>query len=66
MELQTWVTYVRMDRISNLYMDTLLDCVSAESQVKRGKMLQNMPVALLATVCRRQEKRSLECSVRPR
>jgi hypothetical protein len=47
-ELRTREAHVRMDRISNLYRASLLECVSAESRVRKGKMLQNTSVALLA------------------
>ena len=36
MELQTGVAKVRTDRIINLYMVTLFDCVSAEYRTMRG------------------------------
>jgi len=49
-----------MDRIRNLYRVNLLDSVSAASRARRGKILQNNPVALLATVCRCRVKRSFE------
>ena len=52
-------------RISNLYRVNLLDRVSAESRTRRGKVLQNTTVALLATVCRCRVKRSLESSITP-
>ena len=35
-----------------LYRVSLLDCVSAEYQARKRKMLNNTPVALLATMCR--------------
>jgi len=41
-----------MDRISNLYRVGLLDGVGAEYRKRRGKTLQNTPVAVLATLCR--------------
>jgi len=43
-----------------------LNCVSAESRARRGKILQNTPVALLVTVCRCRAKRSIDSSTRPR
>ena len=52
LELQTGVASGRMDGISNLQRVTLLGCVSVESKAKRGKILQNTPVASLAMVCR--------------
>jgi hypothetical protein len=51
-ELQAGAAKERMDRIINLYMVTLLDCLGAEYRARRGKILQNRRVALLATVCR--------------
>lgn len=55
-----------MNRISGLYRVNLLDCVRAESRARREKMIQNTPVALLATVCRCRVNRSFESSTRPR
>ena len=46
--------------------NNLLDCVWAESRARREKMIQNTPVALLATVCRCLMNRSFESSTRPR
>ena len=71
MELQTGVAKVRMDQISNIYRVNLLDCVSTESRARRGKILQNTPVAYsvkfsLVTVCRCRVKRSFESSTRSR
>ena len=64
MELQTGASQVRMDRVSNLHRASLLDSVIAESRATKMKMLQNTPVALLATVCRCRVKRSFEYSTR--
>ena len=66
MELQTREAYERMDRINNLYRASLLDCVSAESRARKGKMLHNTSVAVLATVCRCRVMRSFEYSTKPR
>ena len=52
MELQTGPASVIMDRISDLYRVSLFECVGAENRARKGEMLQNAPVALLATVCR--------------
>ena len=55
-----------MDQIYNLYRGNFLDCVSAEFQGRRWKMLQNTPVALLATVCSCRVEGSFESSTRPK
>jgi len=44
----------------------LLEWVGVGSRTKRGKILRNMPVAILATVCRCRVERSSESSTRPR
>jgi hypothetical protein len=51
-ELQRGAAKVRLNRIINLYMVTLLDIVSAEYRARREKMLQKRRVALLVTVSR--------------
>ena len=38
--------------MSNLWTVNLLECVSDESLVRRGKMGQRTPVACLVTVCK--------------
>ena len=50
MVLQAGAAYVRRDQISNLYSVNLDVCESVESRLRRGKMLQRVPVALLVTV----------------
>jgi hypothetical protein len=50
--LQTGAACVRRDRISNLYSVSLEVCESVECRLRRGKMLQRVPVALLETVRR--------------
>ena len=62
--MQTGAAKLRIDRITNLYMVTLLDCVSAEGEV--GRMLQNWHVALLATVFKCRVKRGFDYSTASR
>jgi hypothetical protein len=50
--LQTGAACVRRDRICNLYSVNLEVCESVECRVRRGKMLQRVPVTLLVTVRR--------------
>ena len=54
---------MRMNRIINLYMVTLLVCVSAEYRARREKMLQNWRVAFLMTVCRCRVMRGFESAI---
>jgi len=55
-----------MDRISDLWTVNLSDCVRAESRARREKMIQNRPMALLATVCRCHVNKSFESSTNTR
>jgi len=60
--MQTGAAKVRVDRIINLCMVTLLVCVSAEYRARREKILQNWRVALLAKACKWRVKRGFESS----